>query len=340
MTTIPAPSSAKHLKRILTKIHTFFFQPASPRPLAALRIGLALTLLAQAFFVRHEILRLFAEGGLVQSALAQYLGHPAAPKISWLAPLFDGLGFSEDAPVVVVCWVYAGSLVFLGLGLFTRISSVVAWLLHWTLMSTGNTSNYGVDLYAQIFLYYLMFAPAGDAWSLDVLRTGGNASPSVASRFVLRIMQLHLCLAYLASGIEKASGSQWWDGELLWRAFMLPVYHQFDMTWLARWPAISMVAGWSTLVFELGYCIFIWPRQTRRFWVLSIASLHLGIVIFLGLGVFGVIMSILTLTIFGISAEPGTGLIAAAKVPKPMVERGTAFDDIIDIAGDSPHPVL
>ena len=107
-------------------------------------------------------------------------------------------------------------------------------------------------------------------------------------------------------------GPQWWNGELLWMAFSLPVYHVFDMSWLAYWPWLSKLGGWGTLLVELGYPIFIWPRQTRRFWVAATVSLHIGIAIFLGLGVFGCIMAVMTLTVFGFSAEPA---LAGARIP-------------------------
>lgn len=76
------------------------------------------------------------------------------------------------------------------------------------------------------------------------------------------------------------------------------------MDWLAQWPHFSMVIGWGTLALEIGYCVFIWPQRTRRFWVAGIVGLHVGIMIFMGLHLFGLIMSLLTACLFGLSAEP------------------------------------
>ena len=296
------------VERIGAALRFFFLHPASPRPLAALRIGLSSVLLVQAFLLRRELQNLYASDGYVQGTLNQYIAHPLMPKIAWILPLAERFNIGEASCISAIGAAYVAALIFLGSGLFTRTASVFAWLLHFSLMNTSTTSNYGADLYGHVFLFYLMLSPAAGAWSIDALLRRVPTEPSSMARWSLRVMQIHLCLAYLASGIEKASGVQWWNGELLWRAFQLPVYQQFDMSWLVNFPILSMVAGWSTLVFELGYCVFIWPRRTRPLWVLAAVGLHLGIAVTLGLGIFGTMMAILTLAIFGFSADGSGGV--------------------------------
>lgn len=305
-TTVEQDSSIDHpwKTRIRRAASTFFFAPASGRPLAALRVALALVLLVQAWLLRGEVLDLLAHDGIVQGDLTRYLVGGGAPRAGWLVDQLAPLGVSESACLHALCGLYVASLSGLMLGLFTRISAVVAWFLHWTLISTAGTTSYGADTYAHIFLFYLVLVPAGDAWSLDVLRARASRPPTAAARLGLRVMQIHLCVSYLASGLMKSAGIQWWNGELIWRALSLPVYQQHDMTWLASYPWICQIAGWVALFTELGYCVFIWPARTRRLWIAAIVALHLGIGLFLGLGVFAAIMCVLTLTLFGVSAEP------------------------------------
>ena len=291
--------------RISRAASAFFFAPASARPLAALRVALGLVLLVQAWLLRGEVLDLLAHDGIVQGGLTRYLVGGGAPRAGWLVDRLAPLGVSESACLHALCGLYVVSLSGLVLGLFTRVSAVMAWLLHWTLITTAGTTSYGADTYAHIFLFYLVLVPAGDAWSLDVLRHRAWRPPTSAARLGLRVMQLHLCVSYLASGIMKSAGIQWWNGELIWRALSLPVYRQHEMSWLASYPWICQIAGWAALFTELGYAVFIWPARTRRPWIAAIVALHLGIGFFLGLGVFAAIMCALTLTLFGVSAEPG-----------------------------------
>lgn len=291
-------------QRLSRAATAFFFAPATARPLAALRVSLAVVLLGQAWLLRAEVLDLLAHDGIVQGELSRYLAGDGAPRAAWLVDAVAPLGVSEAGCLYALCGLYVASLVGLGLGLFTRFSAVMAWFLHWTLIRSAGTTSYGADTYAHIFLFYLMLVPAGEALSLDVLRRRACPLPSAAARLGLRVVQIHLCVSYLASGIQKAAGVQWWNGELLWRALALPVYRQYDMSWLASYPWLCLVAGWATLLFELGYCVFIWPARTRRLWIAAIVALHLGIGVFLGLGVFAAIMCVLTASLFGVSPEP------------------------------------
>ena len=121
------------------------------------------------------------------------------PQISWLARVVSPIGVSETGCIYAVIWAYLASLVLLGLGFHSRVTAFGSWLLHWTLMNTGFTTTYGVDLYAHVFLFYLIFVPAGDAWSMDVLSGRRDGSPSTGARIGLRILQLHLCISYPAA---------------------------------------------------------------------------------------------------------------------------------------------
>lgn len=275
------------------KFLDFFLDPAAPTPLAAFRTGLGLLLLLQAYFMRSSAFDFFSSTGYIQGGLAKILNNPDLPQISWLRQLLSSWQVTENACIVFVCSLYILSLGAFTVGYRIRVATVLVWFLHWVLVNTSSSSVYGVDQYAHVFLFYLMWAPS--AWT---------DPPSSAARLALRVMQLHLCISYLASGFEKAQGIQWWNGELLWRVVSLPLYRQFDMSWLAHWPLISMLAGWMTLLLELGYCVFIWPRQTRKLWLIGVVGMHLGIVIFLGLHLFGMVMALMNVALFGLSPEP------------------------------------
>jgi hypothetical protein len=111
-------------------------------------------------------------------------------------------------------------------------------------------------------------------------------------------MQIHLCVIYLAAGLEKALGRPWWSGEAIWQAVTQPVFRTFDLSWLARYPWIPMLAGWSTLVVEIGYAFLIWPRRTRKLWCMATVGLHLGLGLFMGLVFFSSVMILLTGCLF------------------------------------------
>ena len=286
----------------------FFLAPAWPTPLAALRIGLALVLLAQAALIVPAFFVLYERSGVLQGPVRDELARPGLPYLGWLIRTLERVGMSEPTILVSTGLVYVASLTALLLGWRTRMAAASAWFTHLTLMMTANGTNYGADNFGNIFLFYLIWIPSGAALSMDRLAGRAALGPTWEARLALRVIQLHLCIIYLTGGLMKASGEQWWDGDAIWRSLMLPEYRQYDFCWLADHPWVATVSGWMVIVVESGYSIFIWPRRTRRIWILATVGMHLGIALFMGLGVFGAIMIAFTVAAFGVSAEPGRDL--------------------------------
>jgi len=299
------------LARALRAATCFAFAPASAAPLAVLRIGLASVLLVQAALVYPALHEIYSQSGILQGSLGDAFLQLDLPRIGWLIALLAPLGLPEATIITATGVVYVLSLAALLAGWRTRLAAGLCWFTHLMLMVTVDITNYGADIFANIFLFYLIWVPSGAALSLDRRRRRASAEPTTAARLGLRVIQIHLCIAYLASGLHKAAGEQWWNGEAIWRSLMLPGYRQLDFSWLAYHPWIAMILGWTVLLIEIGYPFLIWPRLTRRLWVAATVALHVGIAVFMSLGIFGAIMSVLTVAAFAVSAEPGRRSLVA-----------------------------
>lgn len=282
----------------------FVSAPASARPLAVFRIGLAAVLLGQAIALMNSVFALYGPQGIVQWSVGAQLLNPGTPHLSWLVAMLEPLGLSPSAVVQGTFLVYVSALSALLIGWFTRPAAILACLTHLLLMTTGNASIYGVDMFAQISLFYCMWMPIGQVMSVDALAKGETEKPSSFARLSLRVLQIHLCVVYFSSGMDKAEGIQWWNGEAIWRSLMRPDLAQYDMTWLASVPWLAMLLCWATLVVELGYAVFVWPQRTRTLWALATIGLHAGIAVIMGLWSFSAVMIVLTGSAFLISAEP------------------------------------
>jgi hypothetical protein len=298
-------------------LNDFVARPASPRPLAVLRIGLAAVLLAQAYALAGSLIELYGSLGLVQWSV-EPLGSPAGvPRVGWLVDALAPYGVGDVAVARAVFLAYVGSLACLLLGWHTRAAAAVAWLTHTALKTSGNASIYGVDEFAHIALFYCAWMPVGHALSLDRLAGRVRGGPSAAARLSLRVLQLHLCVVYLSSGIHKALGEQWWDGEAVWRSVMRPDFAQFDLGWLAEVPLLAMLACWGTLLIEVGYPLLVWPRRTRALGALAAVGLHVGIAVGLGLVSFAAVMIVLNVAAFLVPAEPAKE-VAACSLAQPL----------------------
>jgi len=282
------------MKRALRAVRDFLTPAVAARPLALCRIGISTVLLVQAWQVAHDLLALFGPRGLVQWSLDEAILPPWRPRISWLVEQY---GVSPDAAVRLTFAVYVVGLVLLLLGWHTRAAAFVTWLTHMMLAGSGELTTYGVQAFGHIILTYLLVFPSGADLSVD--RTPATSGRSWRYGLALRVLQIHLCVVYLFSGVEKGSGRQWWTGEAIWRAVMQPQFAQFDLGWTARFPLILAFAAWGTLLIECGYPFAMWWPRLRRTWVLAAVSLHAGIALFLGLRLFSSMMIVLTVSAFG-----------------------------------------
>jgi hypothetical protein len=282
----------------------FLFRPAAPHPLALFRLGVTALALVQVWILWPYVLQLYGNFGFVQWALTEAGTESWMPSIGKLCLLLQPYGVSSSACVHGVFAVYAVGLAGLALGWKARFWAVIAWLAHSLTINTGYFSVYGVDTMIQICLFYCVWMPVGAAWSLDQWLLRRPAAPAVGARLALRVLQIHLCLIYLDAGVAKMRSIQWWNGDAIWRVLMQPQFAVVDVSWLPRVPLVAMIVCWSVLLIETGYPILIWPRRTRRLWVVATLGLHLGIGFFMGLWLFALIMIIMTVSAFGFSPAP------------------------------------
>ncbi len=143
--------------------------------------------------------------------------------------------------------VYLASLTSLLVGYRTRPAAIVAFLLHTAIRTTGYASAYGVDAFAHIMLFYFIWMPIGETWSLDRRFGRTTGEPTSAARLALRVIQLHLCMVYFFSGLEKSAGIDWHTGEAIWCVVMRRDLCPFDLSWIAHVPWLALLAAKGTL---------------------------------------------------------------------------------------------
>jgi hypothetical protein len=285
------------VRKLKKAMSSFWYEASSAQALACFRIGISVALLCQLTQIAPHISDLYGQFGLQQEKLSAYLGTPWLPRIAWVTEFLESFGLNYGWSLYLIFGTYAAALVFLALGFITRPASVVVWILQFTILNSNNISNYGVDQFNHVFLSYFCVMPVAATWSLDSLFRKRPFDPRWLS-ISLRILQIHLCIVYFVAGQGKAMGLEWWNGESMWRALMLPEYYHFNFAWMASWPLIPTVIGIGTILIEMLYPIFIWPRITRLPWALAILSMHFGIIVLQGLHFFGAVMMILTFSGF------------------------------------------
>lgn len=283
-------------QRIWQRITDWFLVPQA-RPSASYRVlrwTAGLVLLARAWADSKTLLDTYGNGGLLPWWVGELSASAFTFRLSWL----QRLGLSQNHAVVLVFTVYVAAVVVLIIGWRPRTAAVTAALTYWTLTSSNSLSLYGVDVFAAMALFYLVAAPAAV--------TGGRAAAGgLAVGCWLRMLQVHVCVVYLNAGIAKGLGTQWWNGEAIWRAVMQPQFAVVDLAWLSTIPLAAKLLGWSTLLVETGYPLAIWTPRLRRPWLVMTIGMHLFIALGMGLTLFAAMMIAFNLAAFGAEEVAG-----------------------------------
>jgi hypothetical protein len=189
-----------------------------------------------------------------------------------------------------------------------------------------------------ILLFYLMFSPCGVVYSLDrmirqwwvkakpdvvhwwygLLRRPLPAemvpadpvpetpTPSVAANVVIRLLQIHVCIVYLFSGLSKLQGPAWWNGGAIWLTLgnyeFAPMQFEFYLKFLRLlgshqllYDGFMTIGGLFTLIFEVGYAFLIWRPRLRWLFLAAAVILHGGIGLFMGLKTFSLMMLVMNM---------------------------------------------
>jgi predicted DCC family thiol-disulfide oxidoreductase YuxK len=264
----------------IEKWNKFWFEPTSPVAMALFRIFFGLILLEN--MVVHlwpDFDIYYGKNSLIPlpDMMAHYWGDSHYFDIMAILP-------NDDKYLIAAFWVMVAATVMMTLGLFTRLSAWVSFLL---LMSFGAhfqlNQNAG-DNYLRIASMCLALSNCGDAFSLDNLlkatredwrKTGLGAK--LSAPWAQRLLQVQLAIAYGHTWYSKMEGIHWNDGTAVYYAvryddlMRFPIPHIFDQL------PVYQVLTWGTLVIEFALFTLIWWRPAR-YWVLLIGiSLHLGI---------------------------------------------------------------
>jgi len=282
--------------RILGDWRRFWFEPADPTTLGAVRIATGAVLLYTYAAIAPTALDYIGPNAWVDpSALESIRGLEENSNHSYAWSVFSLV--SDPQSITALYWVFLGSIVAFLFGLFTPVATPLVWIGHVSFVHRAHLTWCGMDVILAMITFYMMFAPCGAALSLDRLgrRTAGSPRASWRANLCIRLIQVHMAIVYLCAGLGKLQGSQWWDGSAVWSVMATKELAPFNVTGLGRLGdaaclGISSFGVLLTLGFEIGFIFLIWNRAARPVMLALAVFLHAGIGLFMGLGAFGAAM--------------------------------------------------
>jgi hypothetical protein len=273
----------------------FWFTPTDPATLSFIRLLAGGLLLYTHFIWSFDLAGFIGADGYTPVA---YLDSTADREWSvW--SVFHWIGPTWALWTVHILALVVFAMLFLGL--FSRVAAVLAYLLAVSYAQRVTPGAFfGLDKTNCMLAMYLMLGPCGARYSLDRLwkmRRGEKAEPaeSTSANIAIRLLQVHLCIVYLFSGMAKLEGATWKLGTAMWWSAANYEYQSIDLTWLAGWPMLVAALTHLTVFWELYYCCLVWNRFTRPVVLWIAVMVHGGIALFMGMITFGLAMIIANL---------------------------------------------
>lgn len=257
-------------------------QPVPSLPLAIFRVGFGLLMFVAT--VR------FVANGWVQTQYVAPTFHFTFVAFGWVRPL------PGDGMTVVFVLMALGAL-GIAAGLFYR-ASIVAFFVLFTYVELLDQTYYLNHYYLISLLSFLMiWLPLNCRWSLDARRDPRLYAATVPA-WTIAVLRLQLGLVYFFAGVAKLNSDWLLHGLPL--AIWLPPLRDLPLVGgLLAQRETALVMSWAGAIFDLTIPIWLGWRRTRPFAYVVAAGFHiLTGVLFPVIGMFPLIMTVLTLVFF------------------------------------------
>ncbi|MCI0655000.1 MAG: HTTM domain-containing protein [Methylococcaceae bacterium] len=190
-------------------------------------------------------------------------------------------------------WITLFASAALTLGWLTRISGCIALIGLISLWNRNPLLMDGDDAILRVMLFYLLWSPCGNAFSIDARLHHRRQQAEI---WPLRMIQIQLALVYLFSGWVKFHSPEWMNGTILQTVLIHPEYSRWNFNSLMNQPVFlktlcltsAFIMGWEIL-----FPVLIVFRRTRVAAVATGLMFHGGLLVFMHLRLFSVIMLVL-----------------------------------------------
>ncbi len=261
---------------------TWWTEPVHAERLAALRIGFACVLLLDVLTTYFPMANEFFGRGSLGSPEVFAPG----PSTWYRWSLLNGVNDPRIYHGALALWAVAGVLLLAGV--LPRISACIAWGLSISIMNVNCYLHNSGDNVRSIILFYLMLCPCAAAWSLKTFaaRRRGVAEEIYVPAWPVRLLFVQLVTVYFLNGVYKLAGSEWRDGQIMYSVLANLSWTRFSYADLPMplWAIQAMT--WTTLVFELGFPLFVMIPRVRTLALCVGVFFHLGTAVLLQLGPF------------------------------------------------------
>jgi len=265
----------------------FWFAPQKPHALGLFRIAFGLLLLIILLISIPNWTRFYGAGGTLP--------------FSYIFEPFAGYSWSLFAVSGAQAWTWglfaagAAAAILFTVGLFTRSATIALFAVFASMLHRNPFLINGQDEVAVMLLFFMCFAPAGDAMSLDAVikrfrhLSRSQTMPETEEKpaWAVRLMQVSIAFIYLFSTPSKyLDDVAWRDGSAIYYVTLSPRWFRFPNVPLLHNRLLSSFATFGTLITEMAFPLLVWFKKTRYPVLLAITALHTLLLVFMGTSVF------------------------------------------------------
>jgi hypothetical protein len=255
------------IERALESWERFWFAQRETSTLALIRITFGVLMLAWAISLSTNLLTFFGPTGIITAQPRT----EAWGILRWFPSESAVLALYAILLLAAICTIF---------GLATRLATLALFVCVISFERRNPFVFNSGDAVIRNLSFFLMLAPAGAALSLDRLRRNRSNfwSFPVRSHWPIRLMQIQLCVIYLAAVWAKVRGVTWNDGTAVSYALRIDDLARFPLPhYVAESPLIVSLATYGTLAVELAIPILVWNRKARPWVLLAGIGMHMTI---------------------------------------------------------------
>jgi hypothetical protein len=249
------------------------------RTLALFRIAAGLLIIADVL-ARSSTFRFFyTEEGVVPQELAESRTVEGA---------FSFFFHTQDSTVIALLFlIHAIVAVQLIIGYKTTFATVLSFLFVISLDHHNPLVLSHADTLFRLLMFWAMFVPLGERWSVDALQRDRPPRMSVASLGTAAIL-LQMVYMYTVNGIHKMNGELWNSREATPLIFGLDDMTYFLAGPMRQYPVMLEILGTTWYFLLVGsISLLLLPGRARYAYALLVFGAHFSFTITVRIGAFG-----------------------------------------------------
>ncbi len=262
----------------------FWFAPSDSTSLAVIRIGCGILVLGYLLSYGSDAPRWLANtASVVPTSTVRELMARSWAEFS----IFDYC--SSPAAVWTVHGAALLAALAMTLGVATRVSTAVTWLLLLSYLHRVPFANGLAEPVLAMLLAYLVIEPGARSLSLDrwwVLKRGGRPGDAMGwtATVATRLIQLHLCALVLMTVTNRLAGEPWWSGTAVWWLIARTETRLIDLTGLGSLPQYYLVNLWTHAVvaIELVGVVLLWSPRFRSRTQMALGAIWFSLALLTG----------------------------------------------------------